>query len=63
MERRTLVRADVRWTLNDDDDDDDDDDDERKELGCLGIGWLVTGDVEFASDNKVGTGVCESKKS
>ena len=24
MERRTLVRADVGWTLNDDDDDDDD---------------------------------------
>ena len=24
MERRTLVRADVGWTLNDNDDDDDD---------------------------------------
>ena len=29
MERRTLVRADVGWTLNDNDDDDDDSDQEQ----------------------------------
>ena len=34
----------------------------RKELSCLRVRQFITGDVEVASDDKVGTGVRESKK-